>query len=311
MKNEIPRRTFLRSAGAAAAAASGFFNSAKGAPSPAPHPGDVPASRKEPRLFVGCCAYSYRKYLEHGPMSMEDFIIKGAELGLHGVDMTVYYLKSTDPAYLTGLRHVAFKNGVTFSGAGCGASMVEADKGKRDQVLAQIKKWVDATDLLGASHLRIFAGRLPQGASVEQGIQWSVEVMKHACDYAGERGITLGVEDHDGITERAETALEILHRVDSPYAGINLDISNFAAKSTDEQYAEIEACIPYATHTHIRDRFSESQAPIDLERVWRLFAQGDYKGYMSAEYEGQEDPMTGVPKLIDRMKTLCRKYSTA
>ena len=58
---------------------------------------------KEPRLLAGCCAYSYRKYLEHGPMTMEDFILKGAELGLQGVDLTAYYLKSTDPAYLAGL----------------------------------------------------------------------------------------------------------------------------------------------------------------------------------------------------------------
>jgi hypothetical protein len=32
---------------------------------------------------------------------------------------------------------------------------------------------------------------------------------------------------------------------------------------------------------------------------------------MSAEYEGKEDPMTGVPKLIEKIKTLCSKYSSA
>jgi hypothetical protein len=50
--------------------------------------------------------------------------------------------------------------------------------------------------------------------------------------------------------------------------------------------------------------------PIDLDRVWRMFAKAGYRGYMSAEYEGEEDPMTGVPKLIGRIKTLCKKYST-
>jgi sugar phosphate isomerase/epimerase len=305
---EIPRRTFLKTASAAAAAGSILTGPARRAAATS-DPNAPPAS-SEPRLLVGCCAYSYRKYLEHGPMTMEDFIRQGVELRLNGVDLTVYYLKSTDPAYLTELRHLAFKNGMPFSGAGCGASMVQADKAKRAQVLEQIRKWVDATDLLGASHLRIFAGELPPGAMVNQGIQWSVEIMKPACDYAGKKGITLGVEDHGGITQRADTTLEILRRVDSPFAGVNLDISNFVAKSAEEQYSQIEACVPYATHAHIRDRFGDNKEPIDLDRVWKLFAQGGYKGYMSAEYEGEEDPKTGVPKLIARMKTLCRKYSS-
>jgi len=304
----IPRRTFLKTAGAAAIAGPVLASPAsRGAEAPGLAP---PAASNKPRLLTGCCAYSYRKYLEHGPMTMEDFILKGVELGLNGVDLTVYYLKSTDPAYLASLRHLAFKNGIPFSGTGCGASMVVADKAKRDHVLEQIKQWVDATDQLGASHVRVFAGRLPKGSTVDQGIAWSVEVMKPASDYAGVRGITLGLEDHDGITERAETALEILRRVDSPYAGINLDISNFNAPSTEDQYSEIKACVPYATHSHIRDRFSNSHELIDLDRVWRIFAEGGYKGYMSAEYEGEEDAMTGVPKLIAQMKTLCRKYSS-
>ncbi len=311
MKNAIPRRTFLRTAGATAVAGSGLFGADKGSAEASLPLGGAAAAAGGSRLFVGCCAYSYHKLLQHGPMTLEDFILKGVELGLHGVDVTVYYLKSTDPAYLTGLRHLAFKNGMPFSGAGCGSSMVQADKAKRAQVLADIKKWVDVTDWLGASHLRIFAGELPPGATVDQGMEWSVEVMKPACEYAGKKGITLGVEDHGGITQKAETTLEVLRRVDSPYAGVNLDISNFLAASDDEQYAQIEACIPYATHTHIRDRFGDSRRPIDLDRVWQLFQKGGYKGYMSAEYEGEEDAMTGVPKLIDRIKTLCKKYSTA
>jgi hypothetical protein len=42
-----------------------------------------------------------------------------------------------------------------------------------------------------------------------------------------------------------------------------------------------------------------------------MFARKGYNGYMSAEYEGKEDAMTGVPKLIEKIKVLCRKYSSA
>ncbi|MDE3178241.1 MAG: sugar phosphate isomerase/epimerase, partial [Acidobacteriota bacterium] len=196
-----------------------------------------------------------------------------------------------------------------FSGVACGVSMVQADPGRRAQSLADIKKWVDITDQLGASHLRVFAGKLPEGHTVQQGIGWVVDTMKAASDYSGAKGIMVGVEDHSGITQNSDTCLEIMHRVNSPYAGINLDITHFIAGPSGDPYAQIEACIPYATNTHIRDVFDD-QTPIDMDRVWRMFAEAGFKGYMSAEYEGKEDPETGVPKLIGKIRRLCKKYSS-
>jgi sugar phosphate isomerase/epimerase len=70
----------------------------------------------------------------------------------------------------------------------------------------------------------------------------------------------LGIENHGGITARPSATLEIVRRVDSPYAGVNLDISNFEAKTDEEIYSDIQACIPYAAHTHIRDVFGATKA---------------------------------------------------
>lgn len=301
MSQNVARRKFLQAAGVVAAA-----SLAPGAQAGMASGQAVSPVAKTARLFSGCCAYSYRKHLTHGPMTMEDFILKAVDLRLDGVDMTGYYYKSTEPAYLAGLRHLAYKNGVPFSGVACGVSMVRADPAERAQSLVEIKKWVDVTDQLGASHLRIFAGKLPEGHSVKEGIGWVVDTMKAASDYSGQKGIMVGVEDHSGITQNSETCLEIMHRVNSPYAGINLDITHFLG---GDRYRQIQACIPYATNTHIRAVFDD-QTPIDLDRVWRMFAEAGFKGYMSAEYEGPEDPNTGVPKLIAKIRHLCRKYSS-
>jgi sugar phosphate isomerase/epimerase len=307
MPTRSHRRAFLKSAGLTALAGMNLALPRALRAADSPLSSDI---QEDPRLFVGCCAYSFLKYMESGRMSMEDFIRKGVELGVTGVDVTGYWLKSMDPGYLAGLRHLGFRNEVPFSGAACGVSMVHADAAARAHALEEIKQWVDATERLGASHLRVFAGELPKGATVEQGIRWTVEVMKPACDYSATKGITLGVEDHSGVTQTADVCLEIMRRVDSPYAGINLDISHFIPSPAQDAYAQIEACIPFATHTHIHDVFDDG-TPIDFERVWKLFAQGGYKGYMSLEYEGKEDAMTAVPRLLEQTRTLCRKYSTA
>jgi sugar phosphate isomerase/epimerase len=239
-------------------------------------------------------------------MTMEDFFLRAVDLGIEGVDVTTYWLKSTDPAYLISLRYLARKHALLFSGAAIATEMCQSDPGKREEEIAKIKKWVDATDVLGASHLRVFGGNLPAGASDEQGVEWTAETMKHACAYAATKGITLGIESHGGITSKASNILAILRRVDSPYAGCNLDISNFR----EDPYSQVEALIPYATHTHIRDWYGEPRQPLDLDRMWQMFAKGGYQGFMSVEYEGEEDAMTGVPKLVNTVKTLCRKYSS-
>ena len=201
---DILRREFLQSAGLAV----GVLPAVAGRGSPRSEP-----AAGGTRLLSGCCAYSYHPYLEPGKMTMEEFILKAAGLGVVGVDMTAYYLKSTDPAYLVGLRHLAFKHGVPFSGAACGTEMCLADSAKRAAATAEVKKWVDVTEWLGASHLRVFGGTLPAGATDDQGVRWVAEVMKPGADYSGAKGITLGIESHGGITSRAENILEILRLV--------------------------------------------------------------------------------------------------
>ncbi|MBP1602281.1 MAG: Xylose isomerase protein barrel [Acidobacteria bacterium] len=298
MNHQFERRDFLKVAGLAAASSTGWGLHQVAASQDAPAAG-------RPRLLPGCCAYSYASYLKSGRMTMEQFILKGIELGVQGVDITTYWLKSTDAPYLASLRRFAYRNGMPLSGAAIGTNMCQADAAKRKEELEKIRKWVDATELLGASHLRVFGGELPAGSSDDQGIQWVVETMKPACEYAARKGVILGIESHGGITSKAANIVSILKQVDSPFAGCNLDIANFP----ENPYEQIEACLPYATHAHIRDFYGEAKKPLDLGRIWQLFVKAGYRGYMSAEYEGAEDSMTGVPKLIDKIKALCSKYS--
>ena len=304
MTSQIARRRFFQTAGMGALAGAGLALSGKGTQNP-----PAATSPQFPRLLIGLCAYSYKKPLDAGKMTMEDFLLKCVELGVHGADMTAYWFRaSSDPAYLLSLRHLAFKNGLPFTGVGSGPDMLEGDKVKRQEIVTELKKWVDITETLGASHMRVFAGRLPKGATTAQGLEWTIESMKTLVDYSAKKGITLGVETHGGITQRADTTLELLHRVDSPYLGITLDITHFLGES-EEMYKQIEACVPYATMTHIRDKF-DNQTPIDLDRVWQMFAKQGYKGYMALEFEARADPMAGVPPMLEKMKALSKKYSS-
>ena len=300
MYNTLHRREFLKTTGLVSVGSAALSLRA----------GDEPGQRAAAtgaRLLPGCCAYSYGSYLGKGKMTMEQFIVEAVNLGVVGVDITTYWLKSTEPAYLASLRNFAYRHGMPFSGLAIGADLCQPEGPKRKEVIEAVRKWVDATELAGASHLRVFGDKLPAGATEEQGVQWVVETMKTACEYAASKGVILGLETHSGLSTKAVNIVAILRGVDSPYAGCNLDISNFR----ENPYEQIQTCLPFATHAHIRDFYGEPKKPLDLDRVWQMFAQSSYKGYMSVEYEGEEDAMSGVPKLINKIKPLCRKYSTA
>ena len=303
---KIARREFIRGA-----ACSSLMLSALPATSQATGTDHFTASSVEPgkmpRLFTGLCAYSYREELSR-QMTLEDFIQRAVDFKVDGVDMTTYYLKSTDPAYLAHLRNVGYRAGMPFSGTACGSSLMQAEATRRDAVLADIKKWVDVTDRLGASHLRIFGGPVPKGGAPGPVLDGAIEIYKAAADYSGQRGITLGIENHSGITQTADVCLDIMHRVNHPYAGINLDLTHFLPTATS--YDQIAACLPYATNIHVRDRFDDN-SPIDMDRVWRIFAGAGFKGYMSIEFANATEPAAiGVPKMVTEVKSLNKKYSS-
>ena len=74
------------------------------------------------------------------------------ELKVVGIDMTVYYFKSTEPEYLNNLRHLAYKHSLAFSGTACGVSMVQADAAKRAGLALEFVK--ESKEVLAKAQLR-------------------------------------------------------------------------------------------------------------------------------------------------------------
>ena len=85
----------------------------------------------------------------------------------------------------------------------------------RDGELETVKKWLDVAQRLGASHIRIFGGSVPKGATEDQAVIWAVETLKLCADEASKKGILLGVEDDGGLTTNADRTVEIVSKANS------------------------------------------------------------------------------------------------
>jgi sugar phosphate isomerase/epimerase len=291
------RRTFLSTSGAAVVAAT--MPAARGA-QPAP---------SRPRFRTGLVAYSYRQALQSKTMTYEDLIRVAVDTGTDGIDLTVYWLPSTTDDYLLPLRRIAYKNRVEIYSVGTRVRLAQPTAELRQQQLEELRRWLDVAQRLGATHVRVFGGSRPDGTTLEQAIDFAAETLKRGAEYAGARGLMLGVEDDGGITDFAKDTIEIVRRAGSPWAGMNLDIGNFRPPAV---YDQIELSIPHAVSTHIKTEVAlddGTRGPADWDRVFRMFAAHGFRGYMGLEYEGSGDAATSVPANLRRLKELAIKYS--
>jgi len=259
------------------------------------------------RFRTAICAYSYRDLLKAKTMTYDDVIRLAVEMGVDGLEATTYWFPNQDDSFLLPLKRTAYRSGVDLYGIGINTNLCQADAQKRTSEIEKIKSWVDTAEKLGARYMRVFGGPVPKEHTEQEAAGWVVEALKRAADYAGKKGIVLGMETHGGITEKADTAIQIIKQVDSPWAGINLDIGNF----TRDGYTQVEKCVPYAVNSHIKATVADPSGqhqPTDWPRLLKLFADGGYKGYLSLEYEEKADPLVAVPLIIKDLRRALKKY---
>jgi L-ribulose-5-phosphate 3-epimerase len=261
------------------------------------------------RLRPALCAYSYREELKNKTLSYEDLIRIAADSGVDGLDATVYWMPEPIPndGFLFSLKKTAYKHAVGIYSIAIRTDMCRPTTAEQNQEFEKVRQWVDVASKLGAGHIRVFGGVVPKGATEDQAATWASEVLKRSAEYAGKSGIILGLENHGGITDKAETIVRIVKAADSPWVGINLDTGNFRSNV----FPQIAMCIPHAVNVQVKiDQVLEDgkRGPGDWNRVARMLVDGGYQGYMSLEYESKDAPGQ-VPPLLRKLSTLCRSMS--
>jgi sugar phosphate isomerase/epimerase len=268
-------------------------------------------SESKYRIRSGLVAYSYRTQLAAKSLTYEDLIHRIADWGIDGLDCTVYWFPDTPNTpndYLASLRKTAYKNGVEIYNAGVRVQLCQPTAELQRAQFENIRKWVDVADRLGASHVRVFGGPVPKDATEKQAIAWAAEVLKRGCEYAGNRGITLGVEDDGGLTTTAEPTIEIVKQAASKWAGINADSGNLPRNG----YAQFEMMAPYTTSVHLKANIANAEGkkePADWSRLLHILGKAGYRGYVGLEHEaanGEGD----IPRLLSDLRALVRKVST-
>jgi sugar phosphate isomerase/epimerase len=270
-----------------------------------------------PRLSLSLAAYSFREYFadttearrangDSGKrIDLFQFIDFCAAHHCHGAELTSYYFpKNVDQDFLLKLRRHAFLRGVSISGTAVGNTFTHPTGAKRDGETALVKKWIDHASVLGAPHIRVFAGDAPRGTTKAEAKKLCLAALEECAEYAGRKGVFLGMENHGGIVAEADDLLDLIREVKSPWVGINLDTGNF---HTNDPYDDLARCAPYAVNVQLKAEIrprNQREQSADLPRLFKILRDANYQGYVAIEYESSEDPWKAVPALLKRCAEL-------
>lgn len=300
MNSLVPRRGLLE-----AAAAMGAALTAAGAASAV----EPVARRGGPRLRLALAAYGFRQFFRYNQgkpqrpadearaLSIASFIDLAADLGCDGAELTSYYF---DPAATTAdllaLRRQAFLRGIAISGTAVGNNFARPRGAELDAEIVRVKAWIDQAALIGAPHVRVFAGPVARDLPRAEAAANCIAALEDCADHAGSRGVMLGLENHGGIVTTAAELLELVRAVKSPWLGVNLDTGNFHSA---DPYADLERCAPYAVNVQYKVEMQRAAGgplePADAARVARILRDAGYQGFVALEYEAAADPFDTVP----------------
>ncbi|MFZ4764693.1 MAG: sugar phosphate isomerase/epimerase family protein [Roseimicrobium sp.] len=296
-----------------------FLSTAASALGASALPAIEPINRKgKSRMMLGLAAYSFRenmkwmkdkenKVKEGRPVwEITDFIDYCAEQGCAGAELTSYFFPPTaDEDYLLALKRQAYLRGVTITGTAVGNTFTHPEGEARDKEISYVSAWIEKAALMGAPHIRVFAGTVPKGSTAEQAEKNCIECYTQCLEIAGRYGVILGLENHGGIVAEPDALIRIMKAVDSPWAGINWDSGNF---HTEDPYGDLAKVAPYAVNVQLKMKVhakgDKEGKPSDVPRVLQILRDANYQGWFTLEYEDKEDPFTAVPRILGEVTGL-------
>ncbi len=248
-------------------------------------------------------AYSYRELFKTKKATLSDFIDDCAAFGLEGTELTSYYFpRPTTHDYLRGLKRHAFRLGLDVSGTAVGNDFCHPMGVARQKQIDSVKQWIDFAEILGAPVIRIFSGNRKGDMTEAAARSLAIAGIEECCEYAGQHGVHLALENHGGLTATADGMLQLVRAVNSPWFGVNLDTGNF---HSEDIYGDLAKLAPYALNVQVKVAVlgpERKKRDSDFNKLASLLTAAKYRGYIVLEYEEKGDPRVECKRYLEQLR---------
>ena len=282
-------------------------------------------------MKLGVSSYSFRKYIIATGCDYIKVCDIAKELGFSGIEFTPL----EDPAYkitddpLTTAKEIKAhceKIGLEIIAYTVGANLLG------EQAEAEVEKLfrhIDVAEALGAKTLRhdtCFSLPKKHLYTYRDAIEEMVPRIRRVTEYAASKGIRTCTENHGYIFQAPERVEELIRAVGHENYGWLCDIGNFLCVDSEPARA-VGIAAPYAFHVHAKDflfKDGSERCPegffttsggnhirgtalghgvVPVRKCIGILKKAGYDGWISLEFEGMEDCLTGIKAGLSFLKT--------
>jgi L-ribulose-5-phosphate 3-epimerase len=322
MPNSFNRRSFAAQCAALAAAGgvgAAVFSGVDYAVAQATGDANDESPRPNP---IAVSTYSFWRFKDDSKLSVEQCIDEAARMGFDGVELLLMQMEeeAKDPAALQRIKQRAFVNGLDLFGFSTHQGFLSPDEAKRRENVDLTIRQIELAYALGIPTMRLNTGRWGtskdfdalmanrgiepalQGYTDEDGFGWVIDAIEQVLPTAEKCGVTLGLENHWGLGRTAAGVLRIVEAINSPWLRVTADTGNFL----EDQYEQFEALAPHAVLVQAKTYYGGGlwySLDIDYARIAEILRRHNYRGYVSLEFEGNEDWRTAIPKSLALLRS--------
>lgn len=267
---------------------------------------------------IGTSTYSFWHFLEE-KVPIEYCMEQARRLELDAVEILHRQMESEENAYLQGLKRRAYALGLDISCLAIHQGFVSPDPAVRNKNVQHTLHCIEMAYQLGAPSIRLNSGRWGTTGSFEEMMAlggqepplagyseddahgWVAEAISQCLPLAEQRGVVLALENHWGLTATPEQVLRILRDVDSEWLRVTLDCGNFV----EEPYEKLARLAPYAVQVHAKTYYGGGvwyALDLDYGRIAAILRDVGFTGYVTLEYEGQQDALEGVARSVEMLR---------
>ena len=271
----------------------------------------APAARRIP---LAVSTYSYWHFQEQ-KYPVEKVIEDAARLGFDGVEILHRQMDNETIPYLNKLKRLAFDNGLSLPMLSIHQSFVQPKAEDRKKDIEHTLRCINLATQMGIPCIRMNTGSWRtkkrdaayykdgqeppiEGFTDKDAIKWCIDSYGECLVAAEKAGVILAIENHWGLSSNIDYLLEIYKPLSSsPAMGMNVDTGNFVG----DPYPQFERLAPYATIVQAKTYYGGGHyydLDLDYKKVAAILRKANFKGYISLEMEGKEDPNIAVPKSL-------------
>ncbi|MDI6828251.1 MAG: sugar phosphate isomerase/epimerase family protein, partial [Armatimonadota bacterium] len=188
------------------------------------------SAAKQPKVFLCCETYSIRSLMGDGPGKYTPITVMKLmkEMGMKGVALNDIWMTSYDKPYLDQIKKAAKENGIIIAGLICEGNLATDNEEARRRQIEENKMKLQAAGYLGAKIIRFNLGGTGDPArDGTVGVQRVIDAFNQLIPLAKQLNVKLTIENHGGVSKKADWIIQIIKATDPKWVGACLDFKNW------------------------------------------------------------------------------------